>query len=87
MNRINLIGIAVAAVILILALTAKGIGASDVMLPFFAVAMALLFVIDLISYRKDKVAGAPRAALVFRLIMLAVMTLILAAASVLKFVF
>ena len=80
-----MIGIVIAAAILFAALVAisiEEVGFEEIMLPILSAAMVLLAVIDWLSYKKSK-SGS----MLFRALLMSVMSVILVSASVLVFVF
>jgi len=79
-NKFNFVGAFAAALILVLALIAKGFGgesASRIMLPILAAAVILLCVIDSLAYKKDRKTPS-----LIRAVMMGIMGIILVVASV-----
>ena len=80
MNKFNFAGAFAAALILVLALVAKGFGgenAAKIMLPVLAAAVITLCVVDFLLYRKEK-----KHQTLIRAVMMGIMGLILVVASV-----
>ncbi len=90
MNKLKLYGMITAVLLLAAALFARfsdGDAAAGFVLPFMAIAMALLSVIDIIAYRKDKKEGsAPGLSAIIRIISLIIISLLLIAAMVINLV-
>ena len=80
MKKFNFVGAFAAALILVLALVAKGFGGENtarIMLPILAAAVITLCVIDFLTYRKEKSTPA-----LIRAVMMGIMGAILTVASV-----
>ena len=80
MKKFNFVGAVAAAVILVLALVAKGFGGENtakIMLPILTLALAALCVIDSAAYKRER-----RSQTLIRAVMMGIMGIILAVASV-----
>ncbi|MBQ8551502.1 MAG: hypothetical protein IJ428_01675 [Clostridia bacterium] len=88
MSKYRIIGIILALLLLIFALTAKTVGgevAEGIILPLLAMMCAVLLVIEIVTYRKCKDEQEPTR-LIVRMITLAVMEVLLTAAIIYKLV-
>lgn len=89
-KRSNIIGIVIAAAVLVFALIAKSAGSENVfsvMLPIMALLMLVLCITDIYSYRKSDPDAVGRMGALIRIISLAVMSVLLTAAFVFDIIF
>lgn len=86
MSKLKILGIAIAALLLIFALAARTVGgetAVDIMLPLLALMTAVLFFVDATVYKRSRSdQGTADLALLIRMISLAVVSVLLICAVI-----